>query len=162
MRPAAPGAVARLGHALSGANFPYRTDALELFERGQAESWALYSITDVLLYLVPIAVVVLGGFLALHRRGGAVLLPLAAISAPLLLAFGGWDEARWGFLLITNFAVVLWLWLGERGRELKLPQLGVLSAVLLILTHIPMPYFDHYAPREVTLVGPPHAVGFRR
>ncbi|SEP50391.1 hypothetical protein [Amycolatopsis saalfeldensis] len=161
VRPAAPGAVSRLGQTLAGANFPYRTDALGLFERGQAASWALYSITDVLLYLVPIAVVVLGGFLVLHRPSGAALLPLAAIAAPLLLAFGGWDEARWGFLLITNFLVVLWLWLGDRGRELKVSQLGTLSVVLLILTHLPMPYFDHYTPREITLVGPPHAVGFR-
>ena len=156
---AAPGAVDRLGNTLAGANFSYRTDALSLFGRSQSQSWGIYSITDVLLYLVPIAVVVIGGFLLVHRPSGAAVLPVAAIAAPLLLAFGGWDEARWGFLLVSNFVVVLWLWLGNRGRELKMSQLGALTAVLLILTHIPMPYFDGYSPRVITLVGPPHAVG---
>ncbi|WP_328607049.1 hypothetical protein OG943_45400 [Amycolatopsis sp. NBC_00345] len=157
--PAAPGAAGRLGQTLAGADFRYRTDALGLFERSQSQSWAIYSITDVLLYLVPIAVVVIGGFLVLHRPSGAAVLPVAAIAAPLLLALAGWDEARWGFLLVSNFVVVLWLWLGHRGRELGMSQLGALTAVLLILTHIPMPYFDGYAPRVITLVGPPHPSG---
>lgn len=149
--PAAPGAVARLRNSLEGANFSYREDALELFERTQSQSWQLYSITDVLLYLVPIALVVIAGFLTLQRFEGGMstaVLSAAAIGAPLLLAFGGWDEARWGFLLITNFAIVLWCWLG--GRELAPAQVGTLTAILLILTHIPMPYFDGYAPRALT------------
>ncbi|ANN19818.1 hypothetical protein SD37_32185 [Amycolatopsis orientalis] len=150
--PAAPGAVERLRQSLSTADFAYRGDALELFGRTQAQSWQLYSITNVFLYLVPIAVVVLGGFLLLHRPSLGTVLPVAAIAAPMLLAFGGWDDARWGFLLVSNFAIVLWLWLGD--RELKPPRLGALTAVLLILTHIPMPYFDGYAPRSLTLVTP--------
>ncbi|MFJ8916911.1 hypothetical protein [Amycolatopsis sp. NPDC102389] len=150
--PAAPGAVEELRRSLSTADFPYRVDALDLFERTQAESWRLYSITGVLLYLLPIALVVVGGFLFLHRPTLAAVVPAAAIGAPALLAFGGWDDARWGFLLITGFVVVLWLWLDQ--RELNLAQAGVLTALLLVLTHIPMPYFDGYAPRGLTLVTP--------
>ncbi|WP_409497399.1 hypothetical protein [Amycolatopsis sp. cmx-11-12] len=156
---AAPGAVGQLSRALAGANFRYRDDALGLFNRTQFQSWQVYSITDVLLYLLPIAIVVIGGFLILHRPSGAAVLPVAAMAAPALLAFGGWDEARWGFLLVSNFALVLWHWLGTCRRELGMPEVGVLAAVLLILTHIPMPYFDGHAPRDITLVGPPHAVG---
>ncbi|MEU3624441.1 hypothetical protein BS329_29310 [Amycolatopsis coloradensis] len=150
--PSAPGAVEKLRQALAGANFAYRADALNLFGRTQAESWRMYSITDVLLYLVPIALVVAGGFLFLHRPSLAAAVPVAAITAPVLLAFGGWDDARWGFLLVTNFVVVLWLWLGD--RELTVSRIGVLTALFLVLTHVPMPYFDGYAPRGLTLVTP--------
>jgi len=152
--PTAPGAVDRFQRTLAAARFPFRNDALGLFARTQAESWQLYSIADVLLYLLPILLVVLGGHLLLHRSW----LPLAVIAAPALLAFGGWDEARWGFLVISNFALVLWL----ANRELKASQLGALTVVFLLLTHIPMPYFDGSAPREISLVGRPHAVGASR
>ncbi len=155
--PAEAGAVQRFQQVLANAGFPYRADALELFDRNQAQSWQLYSITGVLLYLLPILLVVVAGFLMLHRPSAATLLSLAAVVAPVLLAFGGWDEARWGFLLITNFILVLWLRLGR--RELDLPRFGALAVILLILTHPPMPYFDGYRPRDVTLVGPPHAGG---
>ncbi|EME52733.1 hypothetical protein [Amycolatopsis decaplanina] len=150
--PVAPDAVDGLRRSLSTADFAYRADALNLFGRTQTESWRLYSITGVLLYLLPIAAVVIGGFLFLHRPTLAAAVPVAAIGAPALLAFGGWDDARWGFLLVTGFVVVVWLWLDH--RELKLSQLGVLTALLLILTHVPMPYFDGYAPRGLTLVIP--------
>ncbi|MFC3452218.1 hypothetical protein [Amycolatopsis speibonae] len=150
--PVSAGAVDRLRRALSTTDFPYRADALALFGRTQAESWQLYSITTVLLYLLPIVIVVVVGFLYLHRPTLAAAVPVAAIAAPALLAFGGWDDARWGFLLVTNFFVVLWLWLGH--RELKARQFAVLAALFLILTHVPMPYFDGYAPRGLTLVTP--------
>lgn len=147
----APGSVDRLRAALGTANFPIRIDALALFGRTQSQSWQLYSITDVLLFVVPIAVVVLAGFLMLHGRGRpiAVVSQAAAIGAPALLAFAGWDGARWGFLLVTNFAVVLWL--GK--REFSGRQLVVLGATLLILTHMPLPYFDRYSPRELSWQG---------
>ncbi|MFI6308397.1 hypothetical protein ACIBCH_41435 [Amycolatopsis thailandensis] len=150
--PAGTGAVEGLRRELSTADFGYRVDALNLFGRTQAESWQLYSITNVLLYLSPILLVVAGGFLYLHRPTPAAAVPVAAITAPALLAFGGWDDARWGFLLVTNFFVVLWLWLGR--RELKLPQVAALAGLFLILTHVPMPYFDGYGPRWLTLVTP--------
>ena len=147
--PAASGAVEKLRNTLSTADFRYRVDALSLFERTQAQSWQLYSVTRVLLYLVPIAIVVIGGLLLLQRPA---LAAAVSVAAPVLLAFGGWDDARWGFLLVSNFALVLWLRLGR--RELDLSRAGVLAALLLVLTHVPMPYFDGYAPRGLTLVTP--------
>lgn len=147
----APGAVDRLRAATATANFPIRVDALALFERTQSQSWRLYSIGDVLLFVVPIAGVLLAGFLVLRGRGRpiAVVSQAAAIGAPALLAFAGWDGARWGFLLMTNFAVVLWL----RKREFSVRQLIVLGATLLLLTHMPLPYFDRYHPRELSRQG---------
>jgi hypothetical protein len=156
--PAEAGAVQRFQQVLADAGFPYREDALGLFNRTQAQSWQLYSIADVLLYLLPILLlVVVAGFLVLHRPSAATLLPLAAAVTPVLLAFGGWDEARWGFLLVTNFVLVLWLWQGR--RELDLQRFGALAAILLVLTHLPLPYFDGYRPRDITLVGTPHPGG---
>ena len=144
----AHGAVDRLRASIGTANFPIRVDALALFERTQSQSWQLYSITGVLGYVVPIAVVLLAGFLVLCGRGRpiAVVSQAAAIGAPAMLAFAGWDGARWGFLLVTNFAVVLWL--GK--REFSVRQLVVLGATLLVLTHMPLPYFDGYFPRMLT------------
>jgi hypothetical protein len=149
--PTQPDTIARFERTLVEAGVPFRHDAIGLFARTQAQSWQLYSITDVLLYLLPILLVVLGGYLLLHRS----LLPLAAIVAPALLAFGGWDESRWGFLVVTNFALLLWL----ADRHLKTAQLGALTAIFLVLTHIPMAYFDGCEPRVITVVGKPHAVG---
>ena len=53
-----------------------------------------------------------------------LLLGVGAIAAPLLLAFAGWDEFRWAFLLTANFFIVLWLWLGDSGRSLSIPCNG--------------------------------------
>jgi len=135
-----PGAADRLRRAMAGADFTPRTDALALFERTQGESWQLYSITEVLLYLAPILLVVVAGFLAQRRD----VLAAAAVAAPALLAFAGWDWARWGFLLVTNFAVVLWL---GPPRDLRpLPLVG--AAVLL--AHLPLPYFDGHHARDLS------------
>ncbi len=132
------GAVARLGTALATADFTPRADALALFERTQSQSWQLYSITEVLLYVAPIFAVVVVG--ALLQRLDA--LAVAAVAAPALLAFAGWDWARWGFLLVVNFAVVLWL---SPARDLRpLPLL----ATAALLACLPLPYFDGQHPRE--------------
>lgn len=140
----APGSADRLGATLGKAGFPVRADALALFGRTQSQSWQLYSITNVLLFVVPIAVVLLAGFLAMGGRG---LTRAAAIGAPALLAFGGWDGNRWGFLLAANFAVVLWLWLEH--RELNARRTAVFVVTLLVMTHLPLPYFDGYVPRPL-------------
>ncbi|KDN16495.1 hypothetical protein DV20_40980 [Amycolatopsis rifamycinica] len=134
-----PGAADRLRTAMAGADFTPRADALALFERSQSESWRLYSITEVLLLIAPILVVVVTGFL-LQRRD---VLAAAAVAAPALLAFAGWDWARWGFLLVTNFAVVLLL---GPARDLRPLPLAV-AAVLL--ASLPLPYFDAQHPREL-------------
>jgi hypothetical protein len=132
------GAVARLETTLATADFTPRADALALFERTQSQSWQLYSITEVLLCVAPIFAVVVVG--ALLQRLDA--LAVAAVAAPALLAFAGWDWARWGFLLVVNFAVVLWL-------SPALRPLPLLAAAVL-LAYLPLPYFDGQHPRELS------------
>lgn len=134
-----PGAAARLRTAMAGADFTPRADALALFERTQSESWRLYSITEVLLLVAPILLVVVLGVLAQRRD----VLAAAAVAAPALLAFAGWDWARWGFLLVTNFAVVLWLGPAREFRPLPL------IAAAVLLAYLPLPYFDGQHPREL-------------
>jgi hypothetical protein len=153
------GAVHRLTDTLQVSNFKPRPDALSLFQRTQSQTWDLYSVHDVLLFLVPIAVVTVAAFLLLYWMGTRtrpstfslvyVVLGVTAIAAPLLLAFAGWDEFRWAFLLMANFFVVLWLWLGDSGRELNPLQWVTLGAVVLMSLHAQLLYFDGYAPRSL-------------
>ncbi len=134
------GAADRLWTAMAGAGFTPRADALALFERTQSESWQLYSVTEVLVLLAPIVVVVVAGFLTQRPD----VLSVAAVAAPALLAFGGWDWARWGFLLVTNFALLLWL--GPVRDFRPWPLIG--AAVLL--AHLPLQYFDAQHPRDLS------------
>lgn len=145
----APDAVARL--TARGADFPLRPDAMALFQRTQSQSWQLYSSTAILILLIPALLVVLLGFLLVRGRGApiTIALQLGAVGAPVLLAFGGWDAQRWAFLLITNFTVVLWL----RRPEIAPARRTALIVTLLLLTHIPLPYFENHAPRELTWQG---------
>jgi hypothetical protein len=152
------GAVQRLTSTLRVANFTPRADALSLFGRSQSASWDLYRPWDVFWFLVPLAVVGVAGFLLLYfldgrprpATGGAYpLLAAGAIGAPVLLAFAGWDEWRWAFLLVSNFLIVVWLWLGDRGRELATVQWVVVAGVLLVGLHSGLRYFDGYEPRSL-------------
>jgi hypothetical protein len=160
--PASPGATSRLAFTLARANFPYRADALGLFDRTQAQSWQLYHVSDVLIYLVPFLIITVIAFIALRLSGNALaisttrsvavrhaLVAAIAVGAPIILAFAGWDKERWGLLAVTNFIVVLFLHLRDAGRELTLPQIVVLVAAMFLITHIPMNYFDGYAPRPL-------------
>jgi hypothetical protein len=151
------GAVHRLGNTLRVSNFTPRADALSLFERSQSETMNLYSVRDVFLYLLPFALVGVAAFLLVycvdprHQNSNWLYPTLAvgAIAAPALLAFAGWDEWRWAFLLVSNFAVVVWIWLGDRRQELKPVQWAVLGFVLLVGLHTNLRYFDGFAPRAV-------------
>jgi hypothetical protein len=153
------GAVTRLEDTLRVANFAPRPDALSLFQRSQSQTWDLYSVHDVFWFLVPIAIVTVFGFFLLTWMGArtrgntfsalSFLLGAGAIAAPLLLAFAGWDEFRWAFLLAANFFIVLWLWLGQSGRELNPLQWVTLAAVILVSLHAQLLYFDGYEPRSL-------------
>jgi hypothetical protein len=153
------GAVARLKDTLHVANFSPRPDALALFQRSQSQTWDLYSVHDVFWFLVPIAVVMVAAFALLYWMGSRarasgfstlyLLLGVGAIAAPLLLAFAGWDEFRWAFLLMANFFIVLWLWLGDTRRELNPLQWVTLAAVVLVSLHAQLLYFDGYEPRSL-------------
>ncbi|GGS28307.1 hypothetical protein GCM10010171_21620 [Actinokineospora fastidiosa] len=161
--PAAPGATGRLAATVAQADFPYRPDALALFNRTQSQSWQLYSVSKVLLYLAPFLTIAVVAFLVLRLVGDALtvnvsrpplalvhgVIAAAAITMPATLAFAGWDKDRWGFLLVTNLVVVLVLHLRHTGRELTPPQVAVLVAAMLLITHLPLSYFDGYAPRPL-------------
>ena len=110
---------------LQVANFSPRPDALGPFQRTQSETMALYSVRDVFLFLLPLVVVLGAAFFLLYWTGSRarprsfsaiyLLLGVGAIAAPIVLSFAGWDEFRWAFLLMANFFIVLWLWLGDTG-----------------------------------------------
>jgi hypothetical protein len=162
--PASPGALVSVVGPLAQANFHYRPDALILFQRSQAENWSLYSVHEVVVYVRPIAYVLIALFAALwfsdrsswrtdrDRLPAWLLLvaSIAAIAVPTLLVYGGWDGNRWRFLVITNFCFVIWLALGNRNRApLRAGTIAVLVLSLLVLSRIDIWYFDRLAPREI-------------
>ena len=157
--PSADGAVRRLTSTLQVANFSPRPDALGPFQRTQSETMALYSVRDVFLFLLPLVVVMGAAFFLLYWTGSRarprsfsalyLLLGVGAIAAPIVLSFAGWDEFRWAFLLMANFFIVLWLWLGDTGRELNPLQWVTLAAVVLVSLHAQLLYFDGYEPRSL-------------
>ena len=163
--------MARLGAHLTAAGFPLRPDALALFRRTQAQSWQLYSLPLVLRIVVPFALVGVAAFVGVvafrRPRGGEVAgslrarlaanvreapLPvatgLAAVAGPALLALAGWDAWRWGFLVVTNLAVVAWYWID--GDELEVGQVVALALVGAFTVLVPFHYFEHLAPRPLT------------
>lgn len=163
---ATTGAVATLSATLHGANFAFRHDALSLFERSQAASWQLYNVEGLFVQVRPAAVVAVAAFVALWltdrglRRtspgqvaGWLILVAsCVAIAAPALLILGGWDGNRWVFLILGNFFVVSWIALGDRRtREPSGSAVFVLATALLVFGQFSIGYFDHYAPRDITL-----------
>lgn len=166
--PIESGAIGRLRAAFRVSNFVPRPDALDLFRRSFSDNWRLYSVRQVLEYLVPLGLALIAAFAFIYwvgsrrREGGFSLLYLAlaagAIGAPVLLAYAGWDENRWVFLLLCNFFIVVWIWLGDAGRELDAAQAVVLAAVLLFCVHADIRYFDGFTPRPLH---PPEIRQFR-
>jgi len=161
--PAGPGAVAQLSAALAQANFPYRPDALALFERSLPQSWAEYSVQNIFIIVRPVAILLVGAFLALwrcaapvwpHRPGHApapllVAASCVAIAAPALLVLGGYDSNRWIFLICANFFLAVWLALGDRPRPLGGAAVIAFATTLLVLSQLPIDYFDELHPRHL-------------
>ncbi|MGW9206298.1 hypothetical protein ACWGR4_04845 [Embleya sp. NPDC055664] len=156
--PAADGAAPGLQARLREGGFPARADVFEIFGRTQAESLRMYEPFEVLWFLVPLAVL-LAAAPALAFAGGTVvgprrLLAIAAAVAPLVAAFAGWDTHRWAFLLLANTAVVAWWWLGQEPPDAAPSRVRsrhrVLVAAALLCVHVPLAYFDDFAPRELT------------
>jgi hypothetical protein len=158
---ASSGAVPALEARLATADFTYRIDALALFQRTQAESWKLYNIHDVVVYVKwPMIVLVIAAILlwASDRRGWGLpvlvaLASVAAIATPYLLVYGGWDGNRWLFLVMTNFFAIVWLAL--RGRDTPLPReaITILVITVLVMSRMNMWYFDRLHPRELSYRG---------
>jgi hypothetical protein len=176
---ASSGAIARLTATLEHANFPFRDDALSLFQRTLVQNWGTYNLDAVYVYVRWFAVVLVIAFIAIwltdrrlwcHRpdrtptssatppatppvRAMPALILAAscvAIAAPAVLVFGGLDRERWAFLMISNFMLLLWFSLGDRRRaELGAAAIVVLVTALLIINHFSLAYFDKYAPRDL-------------
>jgi hypothetical protein len=165
---ASSSAVRDFERLVSTANWTPRPDALSLFGRNQSESLDLYDPREVFYFLIPLITVGIVGFLLVYTadrrnepapvladwaRGFPWLYPALAVLAivsPALLIWAGWDKWRWGFLLLANFFLVTWIWLGERGRELDTMQFVVLAAALLVTLHVSLLYFDLYEPRDLS------------
>lgn len=143
-----------LQRKLEDAHFPVRPDALELFSRSQSESWEMYSRKEVFLYLLPLIILIAVALLLFARAGDrpAKLLVLSVLAAlaPASATLAGWDQERWAFLLTVNFLVVLWFWFGDYQVGLKSVQFGVVVVALLLTVHVPLTYFDGFAPRPLT------------
>ena len=73
---------------------------------------------------------------------------LASIS-PFFLILGGYDIHRWVFLTLTNFAIVLYWWLGNRPREFDLADIALGLLPFAILFYAPLMFFDGYEPRSI-------------
>ena len=154
--PARAGTYERLTEQLATANFPVRDDALGQFKA----SWVYYTNHDIVAYVLPIGAFMMFAFIMLWLADGKLfrgtLAPIwillascAAIGLPSVLVVAGWDFNRWAFLIITNFFIVLWISLDERIEELTIAAIAVLALTLLLLTHVSLPYFDRYQPREL-------------
>lgn len=161
--PASDGAIETLSAALA-PSFTYRPDALELFGRAQSENWGLYTVHNVVVYVRPVAYVLLALLVGLWftdreswRRDEdrlpswvILLASCAAIAVPTLLVYGGWDGNRWRFLVIVNFFLVVWYQLGYRGtRPLRLATITLLVFAVLLVARFEFWYFDQLAPREI-------------
>lgn len=149
------GAPTRFERVLMGTGFPLRSDALDLFGRTQTDSYQYFDPWDIFVFLWPLAVLVAAGVLVFARVGRRPMrltgVSLAAALAPVMLAAGGWDRERWAFLLIANCCVVLWFWLDDHStHEITPAHIGVVLALLLVASHVPLTYFDSYQPRVLT------------
>jgi hypothetical protein len=162
--PAGDGAIESLSQALSHANFKYRADALTLFQRSQSENWGLYKVQNVVVYVRPLAYMLIALLVALwfsdrtswrnerDRLPSWLLLvaSCAAILVPTLLVYGGWDGNRWRFIVLTNFFIVVWFALANRPRApLRIATITVLVVAALLISKLDIWYFDQLAPREL-------------
>lgn len=141
----------------SAVEFPLRYDAINLQGRSLTEAWTLYAVWDVSMWVIPIAVgIVIGWILLIVARMQAIgsglglgLLAMAASLAPLFLAFLGWDASRWNFLALSNFALIAYAWLSPPYLRLNLlVALGV-TVPFLPLFYQPLAYFDEVSPRPI-------------
>jgi hypothetical protein len=140
--PISPNAIANSIHRLSHTDWKPRVQVYGVFTTSQKQAWHLYSIHSIMVYNLPMIVLAIGGFWLLHLTGRkinpdlhwrhAVFATLAA-GGPTLLAFAGWDAMRWGYILATNFLLVMWIWWGWHEKDGAPFQLATVQWVLLIV-----------------------------
>lgn len=134
-------AIANSKLRLSHTDWKPRVQVYGVFTTTQKQAWHLYSIHSIMVYNLPMIILAIGGFWLLHLTGKKTAnLPwahavLAAVAAggPALLAFAGWDAMRWGYILATNFFLVMWLWWGRLEKDGRPFQLATVQWVLLIV-----------------------------
>jgi hypothetical protein len=156
-------AIENVEAAFDRSNFKYRVDALDVFIRTQQESWDMYSIKQQFSCVVVPAVMASLAFVALWfadrglwsegsrpRRAIVLVASCVAIVSPLLLVFGGWDDNRWVFLVITNFFVIVWISLEDRVHEIAPIGIAILAVVTLVFSTFGLWYFDRLNPRHLT------------
>ena len=139
-------------------DFSPRSDALQLFARPLSELWSEYSVVNGLLELLPMALVlsiIWVGILIFRPAGfpretnvlvGAWLVTLA----PLILVFAGWDFSRWLFLAFANFAIVVFILLGQSREDCTKETLAWLLLPFVVLFAVGLQYFDDLSPRSFT------------
>lgn len=137
--------------------FAFREDAVLLFDMGIRDTWVYVNQVPGLNIAAPytIAIALFWLLQGLRNRGldqKPFMIPALAFLvsiSPFILIAGGYDIYRWVFLVLANFAIVLYWWLGrsERSHDLADLALGVLPFVLLF--YAPLMYFDEYAPRSL-------------
>jgi hypothetical protein len=146
--------IARLSMALP---FDFREDAVLLFDMGIRETWAFVNQVPGLNLAAPY-VLAIGIFWILQacRNRGTVkstfavpTLAFVASISPFFFILGGYDIYRWVFLTLTNFAIVLYWWLGNRSREFDLADIALGLLPFAILFYAPLMFFDGYEPRSI-------------
>jgi hypothetical protein len=158
----------RLAAQLTRAGYRFRPDALDLFGRSRSAAsahFASYSVQTVLNHTVPYGAIACGAIVAvmvctprlhrddLRRRWPVYLAAVAAVGAPTLLSFGGYDYNRWSFMTLANLALVAWFWIGAARRELSIiPALG-LVLVALFTWGVGINYFDGFIQRPLSPSG---------
>lgn len=137
--------------------FPFREDAVLLFDMGVRETWTYVNQVPGLNLAAPFTVSIAIFWLlqGLRDRGISAKPLVLSVCAfltsvsPFLLIAGGYDIYRWVFLSLGNFAIVVYWWLGARRRPFDLADwvLGLLPFVILF--YAPLMYFDGYLPRSL-------------
>ena len=137
--------------------FAFREDAVLLFDMGVRDTWAYVNQVPGLNIAAPYTIAI-GLFWLLQglRNRGLVSKPLMiptlafiASIAPFILIAGGYDIYRWVFLVLANFALATYWWLGQSSRSHDLADLALGALPFVLLFYAPLMYFDDYAPRSL-------------
>jgi len=137
--------------------FEFREDAVMLFDMGVRETWVYVNQVPGLNLAAPFTLAIgLFWLLQAVRNREIVVRPFAlsamaflASISPFILIAGGYDIYRWVFLVLGNFAIVLYWWLENRPRAFDLADLALGFLPFVLLFYSPLMFFDGYEPRSI-------------